>query len=175
WGEFVEARFLKEYRRTHGVQLPLLRAFIGYMRKELGVPYPLAHARPWVGPGRHLFVEAQTEAKLPPDLWAAIEEPQTGVRLLLPPADAFLERVDFDDPNAGVVIRVFPVGRQSPVVIDPDVRFGSPSVRGIPTESIAEQVEAGDSVESVARDFALPLHLVVAALGYENRGLDQAA
>jgi uncharacterized protein (DUF433 family) len=168
WGEFVEARYLREYRRTHGVQLQRLRAFIAYMRRELGVPYPLAHARPWVGPDRHLFIEAQDEAGLPPELWACVE-PQSGVQLLLPPAESFLERVEFDDPAAGVVVRLYPAGRESPVVIDPEVRFGAPTVRGIPTEAIAEQVRAGDSVESVADDFELSLNLVIAALGYEDR------
>jgi uncharacterized protein (DUF433 family) len=174
WGEFVEARYLREYRRTHGVQLPRLRAFIGYMRRELGVPYPLAHARPWVGPDQHLFVEAQEVAGLPPHLWACVE-PHSGVRLLLPPAESFLERVEFDDPTAGVVVRLYPAGRQSPVIIDPEIRYGSPTVRGIPTEAIAEQVRAGDPIESVAKDFDLPLGLIVAALGYEGLGVDEAA
>jgi uncharacterized protein (DUF433 family) len=175
WGEFVEARYLKEYRRTHGVQLQRLRAFIGFMRSELDVPYPLAHARPWVGPDQHLFVAAQEETQLPPHLWACVE-PQSGVRLLFPAAESFLERIEFDDPGpAGVVVRLHPDGPESPVVIDPEVRFGSPTVRGIPTEAITEQVLAGDSVESVAIDFELPLGLVVAALKYEGLGLERVA
>ncbi len=175
WGEFVEARYLKAYRRTHGVQLQRLRAFIAYMRQELDVPYPLAHARPWVGPDQHLFVAAQEEAQLPPDLWVCVE-PQSGVRLLLPAAESFLERIEFDDQGpAGVVARLRPDGPGSPVVIDPEVRFGSPTVRGIPTEAITEQVRGGDSIESVAGDFELPLGLVVAALTYEGLGLERVA
>ena len=72
-----------------------LGAFIEHLRGELGVAYPIAHARPWVGPGRHLFISAQEEAGLAPELWACVE-PQSGVMLLLPPAESFLERVDFD-------------------------------------------------------------------------------
>ncbi len=174
WGEFVEARYLREYRRTHGVKLHLLRSFISYMREEMGVPYPLAHARPWVGPDRHLFIEAQNRADLPPDLWACVE-PQSGVQLLLPAAESFLERVEFNEPKTGIVVRLFPAGPSSPVVIDPEVRFGSPAIKGIPTEAIAEQVRAGDPVESVANDFGLPLSLVIAALGYEDSTLTQAA
>jgi len=168
WGELVEARYLREYRRTLGVQLSSLRAFIGALRAELDVPYPLAHARPWVGPGRHLFVSAQQQAGLPAELWACYEPP-TGIALLTHPAESFLERVEFDDDENGVVVRLRPAGRESPVVIDPDVRFGSPSVSGIPTESIAELVEAGDSIESVARDFELKLRDVIAALSYEKQ------
>ena len=173
WGEFVEARYLREYRRTLGVQLSSLRGFIGSLREELGVPYPLAHARPWVGPGQHLFVAAQEQADLPVDLWVCVE-PQTGVTLLTHPAESFLDRVEFDDEENGVVIRLHPAGRESPVVIDPEVRFGSPTVNGIPTESLAEMVRAGDLVEAVAADFDLPLDVVIAALGYENLQLQAA-
>jgi uncharacterized protein (DUF433 family) len=48
-------------------------------------------------------------------------------------------------------------------------------VRGIPTGAIAEQVRAGDSIESVASDFALSLEDVIAALGYENLARSDAA
>ncbi|MHB1510871.1 MAG: hypothetical protein ACYCST_16470 [Acidimicrobiales bacterium] len=68
WGELVEARYLREYRGSLGVTMQRLRAFIEHLRDELGVPHPLAHARPWVGPGRHLFISAQEQAGLPPEL-----------------------------------------------------------------------------------------------------------
>ena len=167
WGEFVEARYLREYRRTLGAKLSNIREFIQYLRTELDVSYPLARARPWVGPDRHLFVVAQDEAGLPSELWAAIE-PHTGVTMLLPPAEAFLERVEFDDDQTGMVVRLRPDGQDSPVVIDPEVRFGSPAVHGIPTDALAEQVRAGDSIESIVQDFSLELDDVIAALRYES-------
>jgi uncharacterized protein (DUF433 family) len=174
WGEFVEARYLREYRRTLGVQLSSLRQFIGYLRYQLGVPYPLAQAQPWVGPGRHLLVAAQEAADLPAELWVCVE-PQSGITLLTHPAERFLERVSFDGDEDGIVIRLHPAGKESPVVIDPQVRFGAPAVGGIPTETLAEVVNAGDSIEMVAQEFGLPLEVVIAALGYESRQARQAA
>jgi uncharacterized protein (DUF433 family) len=174
WGEFVEARYLREYRRSLGATMQNLRAFIEHLRDELAVPYPLASARPWVGPGRHLFISAQEKAGLPPELWACVE-PQSGVMLLLPPADSFLERVEFDPAENGAVVRLRPSGPDSAVVIDPEVRFGSPVVGGIPTETIAEQVDAGDSVESVARDFGLDLATAIDALRFERVDRGRAA
>jgi len=167
WGEFVEARYLREYRRTLGVRLSSLRRFINALRDELGVAYPLAHARPWVGPGRRLLVVAQKTAGLPSDLWVCIE-PQSGETLLTHPAESFLERVEFEDKENGVVVRLRPAGKASPVVIDPEIRFGSATVHGIPTEELAELVGAGDSVEMVASNFDLRLEEVIAALGYES-------
>jgi hypothetical protein len=36
-----------------------LRTFIDLLREELGVPYPLAHQKPFVSEGRQLVLEAQ--------------------------------------------------------------------------------------------------------------------
>jgi uncharacterized protein (DUF433 family) len=174
WGEFVEARYLKEYRRTLGVELSRIRAFINFLRQELGTAYPLAHARPWVGPGRHLLWTAQQEADLPSELWACFE-PHSGLQLLTHPAESYLERVEFDEAEDGIAVRLHPGGKVSPVIIDPEVRFGTPIVRGIPTGALAERVRAGDSIESVTSDFALPLEDVIAALGYENLARSEAA
>jgi uncharacterized protein (DUF433 family) len=60
-------------------------------------------------------------------------------------------------------------------VIDPDVRFGTPAVRGIPTEALADQVRAGDPIEMVAEDFGLALDDLIAALDYEQAPSVQAA
>jgi uncharacterized protein (DUF433 family) len=167
WGEFVEALYLREYRRTLGVPLAGLREFISFLRAETNVAYPLAYAHPWVGPQRRLLVKAQEQANLPTDLWPAIFEPHSGITMLLPEAERFLTRVEFDDADSGYVIRMFPAGKSSPVVIDPELRFGSPNVFGVPTEALAEQVRAGELIESVARDFDLELDAVIAALNYE--------
>ena len=42
WAEFVEADWLRMYRRTRAVPMAQLRAFIDRLREEYGVPYPLA-------------------------------------------------------------------------------------------------------------------------------------
>jgi uncharacterized protein (DUF433 family) len=174
WGEFVEARYLRAYRRDLGVRLRDLRRFIDELRQGLSVPYPLAHARPWVGGGRRMLVSAQNSADLEPELWA-VYEPRSGITLLTSPAKSFLERVEFDSEDNGVVVRLRPAGRHSPVVIDPEVRFGSPPVTGIPTDTLDEMVRAGDSIESVAEGYDLALDNVVAALDYERARRQQAA
>jgi uncharacterized protein (DUF433 family) len=167
WGELVEARYLRAYRKDFGVKLGSLRAFIDLLRESVGVPYPLAHARPWVGPDRRLLIQAQRDAELDPEL-SPCYEPSSGQVLLTPPAQSFLERVEFDREGTGVVVRLHPAGKESPVIIDPEVRFGSPSVAGIPTDTLDEMVRAGDSIESVAIGYGLSLDDVVAALDFER-------
>ncbi len=164
WGELVEARYLLAYRRNLGVSLGSLRRFSADARGALSVTYPLAHERPWVGEGRRLLVTAQRSSELPEDLWA-MWVADSGQIMLTAPAESFLERIEF---AGGEVIRIHPLGSESSIVIDPLARFGSASISGIPTEAVAAQVRAGDSIEMVADDFDLPLDDVIAALGYEK-------
>lgn len=76
-----------------------LRSFIERLRDELGVPYPLAHARPFVGTGRRLLMAAQEAAELGAD-WSlvAVANRQLG---LTPASDAFYRRVVWSGDEAG--------------------------------------------------------------------------
>jgi uncharacterized protein (DUF433 family) len=78
----------------------------------------------------------------------------------------FLEKVEFNP--AGVVSRFFPMGTDVPVVIDPEVSFGVPQIRGIRTELVAESVDAGEPLDMAARSWDLDLGEVEAALSWER-------
>lgn len=162
WGEFIEAGLLAQYRQST-VPMRELRSFIERLRDELGVPYPLAHARPFVGTGRRLLMAAQEAAELGAD-WSlvAVANRQLG---LTPASDAFYRRVVWsgdeagawrphDDPN-------------SPVIVDPDLRAGQPAVGGIRTEVVWEHLQAGEAPEEVAEAFGLTPADVEWARAYE--------
>ncbi len=164
WGEFVEAGFLREYRKARSLQL--LRPVIDRLREGFGVPYPLAHFKPFVGPGLQLTLEAQRSADLPEDL-TIVYEITTGQLVLAYEANEFLQRVDFARSGEQWAERIYPAGRESPVVIDPGFSFGAPTIRGIRTDAIAELVDAGEPPEAVADDFSLEVTEVKAAVSYE--------
>ena len=164
WAEFVEAGLLREYRRTHRVPMAELRTFIDLLREELGVPYPLAHRKPFVSEGRQLVLQAQDDSGLDADycLVAVIR----GQLILTPPAEAFVERVTWEgDLAAGWRPHDDP---DSPVRMEPDVRFGLPSVKGVRTEVLWEHIDAGEGIEDVAEAFDLAVSDVRWALAYEN-------
>jgi len=165
WGEFVEAGFLREYRR-HRVSLQKLRAFIDALRDSLGVPYPLAHSRPFVGEGRRLLLNAQQGAGLSGH--PLVYEPISGQIVLDGRIEEFVQSIDFASPAEGEwAERVHPLGKTSPVVIDPRISFGSPTVKGIRTEALAELVEAGEDPVDVAREYGLDPAAVRSATAYE--------
>jgi uncharacterized protein (DUF433 family) len=162
WAEFVEAGLLRQYRRAHNVPMIELRNFIESLRQSLGVAYPLAHARPYVS-GRDLVLRAQTEAKLSADF--ALVAQVSGQYILSPPADQFFERVTWD---GDVAARWRPdEHKDSPVIVDPDVRFGAPSVGGISTEILRELARSGEDEDELAVIYGLTVAQVQWALSYE--------
>jgi uncharacterized protein (DUF433 family) len=164
WGEFVEAGFLHEYRDA-GVPLQRLRRFVTELRQEAGVPYPLAHAKPLVL-GRGLVVEAQRIAGLDVDGHGpVIYEAAGGHYLFAAAVEQYVKRIDF--AQRGYAERIYPAGRQSPVVIDPEFAFGAPSVNGIRTAVLTELLDAGEAPEEVAEDYGLNVRQVKAAAAYE--------
>jgi uncharacterized protein (DUF433 family) len=165
WGEMVEARYLRAYRQKN-VSMQQLRPFITKLREDFGVPYPLAHFKPFIGAGRRLLLEAQESVNLPGEL-SAIYEVKTGQLILDPRATEFLDRVEFAAGGQQEAERIYPAGRESPVVMDPQVASASTSVHGIRTEILVELADAGVPVETIAEDFDLPPNVVRAAVAYE--------
>lgn len=164
WAEFIEAGLLRQYRRTHGVPMKELRTVIDRLRDQMGVPYPLAHARPFVGEGRRLLLDAQEDAKLSPDY--CLVAIASGQLVLTPPSEAFVSRVEWiDDLPAAWKPHNDPA---SPVRMKPDIRFGLPSINGIKTEVIWEHLEADETISEVAEQFGLTPPDVRWAYAYET-------
>jgi uncharacterized protein (DUF433 family) len=165
WGEFVELDYLREYRRK-GVPLQRLRPVIDELRREFSTPYPLATAKPYVF-GKELVLDVQERNDLPAPIAIVI---RSGQQLLLADdANRFFRKVEFDPPAPGDVRRLRPAGSTSPVVIDPLVRFGRPSVQGVATERLWELFDAGEPVEEIAKGYDMPDELVRAAVAYEEQ------
>ena len=170
WAEFVEAGLLREYRRDHRVPMRELRLFIDALRERYGVPYPLAHATPFVS-GRELVSRVQEEVQLDTD-FALVAEVRNQY-ILAPAAESFFGRVTWHD---NVAARWRPDDRaKSPVVIDPEVRFGDPAVHGISTAIIWELIDGGEEEHDVAELYGLSLRDVRAAVAYESLQGDAAA
>lgn len=171
WGEFVELGYLREYRRK-GVPLQRLRPVIDELRREFGTPYPLATAKPYVY-GRELVLELQERNDIPLSIAIVVSSGQTVA--LADEAMRFLKKVEFDPPDDGDVRRLRPAGPASPVVIDPLVRFGRPSVHGVSTVRLWELHDAGESIEEIAEGYDLTEDLVRSAVAYEEQQRSLAA
>jgi uncharacterized protein (DUF433 family) len=82
------------------------------------------------------------------------------------------ERFKQFDYEYGLATRWHPEGKQSPVVIDPRVRFGAPHVGGVPTWLLKDRWTAGEPIGDIIDDLDLDSGEVEAALRFE--GVDPA-
>ena len=160
WGEFVEARLIAQYRRRDQVPMQRLRDVVQILRERLATPYPLAHQHLYVH-DRDLIAEIQDATGLDESLHLVVV--RTGQALLTPPAEAFYNQVDWADDTARAIV----LSEDRRVVLDPLRAFGEPTVRGFRTDILAEQVEAGDSIDAVARIYKLEPADVRSALDFE--------
>jgi len=66
-------------------------------------------------------------------------------------------------------VRWWPVGRDTPIVIDPRVSFGRPYVasKGVSTDAIRSRFVARESIDDIVDDFDLTEEEVEAALRFD--------
>lgn len=171
WGEFVELGYLREYRHK-GVPLQRLRPVVDGLRTMYGTPYPLATAKPFIL-GKELVLQLQQDHGIPASIAMVVPSGQT--ILLAEETTRFLRKVEFESDASGDALRLRPAGPASPVVIDPLVRFGLPTVEGVATERLWELFDAGESVEQIADGYEVAPELVRAAIAYEEQQRSLAA
>ncbi len=171
WGEFVELGYLREYRRKE-VPLQRLRPVIDELRRVLRTPYPLATAKPYVY-DKELVLDVQERADVPQAIAIVIRSGQE--IMMTPETHRFFKKVEFDSGATGNALRIRPAGTASPVVIDPLVRFGRPSVEGVATERLWELHDAEDPLDEIASGYDLAIDTVRAAVVYEEQFRSLAA
>lgn len=59
-------------------------------------------------------------------------------------------------------------GRESPIIIDPRIAFGAPTVSGIPTWVIKGRWLAGEHLDDIKDDFHLTTSDIIKALEFED-------
>lgn len=166
WGEFVETRFLAEYR-DKGVPMHRMRPAIDRLRDTFHPKYPLAHARPFVA-GKELVLEMQESVGLERKLQLVVVRNDQIV--LTEPAENFYRSVEYGGQDTDLVAeRVKPHSDIADVVIEPLRQFGEPVIRGrnVRTDVIAEQFRAGESLEGLAEIYDISTAKIEAAVRYE--------
>jgi uncharacterized protein (DUF433 family) len=161
----AELHILSSIRRIHQVRMVAVRNAIDYLRKELESNHPLLHPQMFTD-GKQLFIERYGNL---------VSVSQRGQMAMSEVMDAYLERIRWD--RKGTPFRLFPFTRprytDSPklIFIDPRIRFGKPCITGtrIPTAIILERYQAGDSIDSLAKDYGRNGAEIEEAIRYESR------
>ena len=159
----IEAHVLGALRTEHGVAIAELRRAIQYAERTLEIDRLLLseHLRSHAG---EVFLDKYGEL---------INLSASGQLALRHVLAEHLKRVEWDPWQFPV--RLFPyVSSQSlaarPIAIDPAIAFGRPVVvrMGIATETIAQRIDAGETVAGLAEDYDLEPEEIEEAVLYER-------
>jgi uncharacterized protein (DUF433 family) len=164
WGEFVECRLLSEFRSA--IPMLKLRPVVDWLREHVDEQYPLSFARPFLQPdGRELLLRAQTATGLDEELWMVIPAGQH--LLMTATSKRFTQATRYPEDESGPAIAIAADSATPSVLLDPVSRQGQPSVRNVPTHTLADLVSAGETVQFVADTYDFPVGIVEEAVTYE--------
>ena len=161
FANLVEVHVLSALRDKR-VRVERIRAATRFIRERMGTPHPLAD------------VDTHTDSV---DIYVEylgrlvnITNAQDAFR---PIVELYLQRIERDEK--GLASRLYPLTRdvpteQTPILIDPSVRFGRPVLMStnIETSIVAERFFAGESTASLAKDFGIPKTDVEEAIRFES-------
>lgn len=158
--QLIELAVVAAFRKG-GFRLPEIRAAREYVQKKFGSDYPFAEFK-FKRFGKSLFTE-DNNRDAPHRLLKANGGGQLAWDDLIGPV-----LQEFDYEHEGIAVRWHLAGMTSPIVIDPRISFGAPSVCGTPTWIIKGRFDAGESDSAIAEDFRLEVPDVRAALKFEG-------
>ena len=157
FADLVEIAAIGRLKET-GFSLRMIREIVRNCQEILGMPRPLTTLR-FKTDGREIFVDRgdvllEVGRNKRMRAWSEVLKP-------------FLQELDYDANQ--LVARWWPLGRSTPVVIDPQYGFGFPVVAksGVRTEIILERFRAGDLKEQISADFNIEQVHVERALQFE--------
>ena len=166
--ELVEVAFVATFRSL-GVTLQRIRKARDYAAQVLKSEYPFAEYS-WLTEGHQVLLDLRTvegDAALG-SLVVADSHGQVAWKRIV--SDRF-KQFDYDN---GIALIWHLAGRTSPVVIDPRISFGAPSVSGVSTWALKGRWDAGEGISDIQDDFGLNEDEVRHGLQFEGVEFDNS-
>ena len=160
----IEAHVLRSLRTHHAVSLQAVRQALSFAEREMGIKRLLLHREMRTDGGR-IFLDRYGQL---------IDLSASGQLAMKKVFEEHLRRVEWD--ARAFPIRLYPFVASEypesdrPISIDANVAFGRPVIRrgGISTGTIADRIDAGESVAAVAADYDLREEEIEQAVLYER-------
>ncbi|MGA7951244.1 MAG: DUF433 domain-containing protein [Thiobacillaceae bacterium] len=147
--------------RTLNVKLASIRTARDYLASALETEFPFADERVKCD-GQDILLQAADE--LNGSLSVLVVANRGGQYAW---SDIIGEKFDEFEYEKGVALK-WHLSGSKPVIIDPRISFGSPTIRGVPTWAIRGRELAGEDVGEIADDFGLSVGDVKDALAFEH-------
>jgi len=162
----IEAHVLRALRTEHGVSIKDVRKALQYAERQFKIQR-LLRRRELCSNAGELFLERYG---------ALISLSASGQIAMKHVLEEHLKRVEWDAWKFPV--RLYPfvvsdvISTNKPIAIDPKIAFGRPILvsRGVTTETIAERIDVGESVEELAADYDVERAEIEQAVVYERAG-----
>jgi uncharacterized protein (DUF433 family)/DNA-binding transcriptional MerR regulator len=158
--QLIELAVVAAFRKAK-FSLKEIRAAREYVKRNLKSEHPFAEYE-FKRYGKSLFTEYE-EAEGVRRLLKANQAGQLAWKEIIGPV-----LKEFEYEHQGVAIRWHLAGPSSPIIIDPRISFGTPTVKGTPTWIIKGRFDAGESDKEIAEDFNLDVFAVREALKFEG-------
>jgi uncharacterized protein (DUF433 family) len=159
--QLIEVAVVAAFRKM-SVPLKRIRAAREYAQRTLYSEFPFSEYR-FKEEARHLYLDSEQVEDIKPGTVAqADQEGQLEWEIVIG------RLKEFDYEKGGVVLQWHVAGRSSPIVIDPRIAFGAPTVSGTPTWVIKGRKDAGETDSDIAADFGIERSDVREALRFED-------
>lgn len=167
--QLIEVAFVATMRKEN-ISLQKIRKAREYARQTFEVEFPFAELR-WQTEGTHLLLEL-TDILGDTELEKLIVADKAGQEAWKPVMAERFKEFEYEEDLA---LKWYVRGRENPIIIDPRVSFGAPTVQGLPTWVIKGRFEAGETVPEIRNDFKVETDNIVHALRFEGVELSLAS
>lgn len=157
--QLIELAVVAAFRQAR-IPLPSIRAARDYMKDELKSQHPFAEFE-FKRFGKSLFTEVKESGRT--KLLKVTQAGQLAWQEIVGPV-----LQEFEYEHEGVAIRWHVAGPSSPIIIDPRLSFGAPTVKGVPTWILKGRFDAGENDSAIAEDFGIDVKSVREALKFEG-------
>jgi uncharacterized protein (DUF433 family) len=160
--QLIEVAVVAAFRKG-GIKLNVIRAARNYLATAFRVEFPFARYE-FKTSGPDILIDY---AKIDPKGGKGkLIDPGKEGQLVWPEiVGALLKNFDYDKSLA---LRWHVAGTGEPIIIDPRVSFGAPTVKGIPTWILKGRWEAGESLDEISEDFSISKKLALHGLKFEG-------
>src|SRR6185437_2796927 len=157
--QLIEVAVVAAFRKAK-VPMNRIRKARLWAAHELKSEYPFAEYK-FKENAKHLYLDSQqVDVKS-----NTVVQTDTGGQLEWESVIGRLKEFEYEDQ---IALRWHVAGEGKPIIIDPRVSFGTPTVRGIPTWVLRGRFDAGESDGDIADDFGLENKEVREALKFEG-------
>jgi uncharacterized protein (DUF433 family) len=159
--QLIEVAVVAAFRKAQ-VPLKRIRAARDYAKRVLRSEYPFVEFR-FKEEARHLWLDSEQISDLQE---GSVIQADQGGQLAWELVIGRLQEFEYE--QEGIVLRWHVAGLSSPIIIDPRLSFGAPTVKGTPTWVIKGRWDAGESDTDIAEDFRIEKQEVREALRFEG-------